>query len=62
MTDLESSETILIGKWERRAGLVYADSVCERIEWLTNHPLKYLADESGWDKLFVDPRTRSAPE
>ena len=53
---LDSSETVLVGKWISRGGAVVADDVSKRIEYLTQSVLTEMASsDDGWDTLYVDP-------
>jgi len=53
---LESSETLLIGKWLLEANQIVADNTCQRIEGLLESYLIELAcDTSGWGGLYRDP-------
>ncbi len=40
-------------------GTVLSDEACERINWLTQHCLQYVAQSEksgGWETLFRDPQ------
>ena len=53
---LESSETMLEGKWHFSEEKMAADDVCQRINALVDsYLIKLGADNSGWDSLFKDP-------
>ena len=56
MKELESSESKLIGDWnvDLNSNKVTADSICERIRWLTDNVLK-LVSMGDWEGLYVDP-------
>jgi Immunity protein 27 len=56
--NLKHDETELIGKWVEENGQVRADTICERIKWLTSHYLKKIAISKqwgAWETLFQDP-------
>jgi Immunity protein 27 len=56
MIKLKKSETMLCGSWEFRNSRMEADDVCRRIDKLIAECLIEIAvDESGWNKLFLDP-------
>lgn len=55
---LNPEEKVLTGRWVFDGSANLGDVVCERIEWLTRHELKRLANSSqwgDWEILFVDP-------
>lgn len=54
--ELKPDERILIGKWEFRDSMIFADDTSTRIEFLvTKYLIKITEDETGWTKLFQDP-------
>lgn len=54
---LNSSETMLEGKWDFLDGKVVADFTCQRIRFLIKNTLiKLTTDESGWDTLYQDSK------
>jgi hypothetical protein len=56
MMKLKLDETILNGSWKLSGGLMKADSVSERIEWLTTEYLIEVGEyANGWNKLYKDP-------
>ncbi|QDA62392.1 Imm27 family immunity protein [Hymenobacter jejuensis] len=53
---LTPEETQLIGAWLYTNAKLQADANAQRIEWLLDHQLRYVArDESGWLRLYQDP-------
>ena len=53
---LQPSENKLEGAVIVKDGKPVFDSVVERINWLIEHHLKYIAsDDSGWFSLYEDP-------
>lgn len=53
---LSSNETRLIGSWIEKNGSVVQDSVCERIQWLTDSYLEQIAvDGDNWSALYRNP-------
>jgi hypothetical protein len=55
--ELRPNEKVLTGSWIADGGVVRADDVCRRIEWLIESQLERLAtDATGWDTLYRDPR------
>jgi len=53
---LSSNETRLVGSWVEKDGSVVQDSVCERIQWLTDSYLEQLAvDGDNWSALYRNP-------
>lgn len=53
---LTATETEIIGHWSSADGAVREDANAQRIQWLLARQLTYLgADESGWQKLYVNP-------
>lgn len=56
MTQLQPNETTIKGSWVLDRGNIVADDVCQRIHWLIQSQLEYLAtDSTGWYRLFRDP-------
>ena len=56
MHPLQSHESELRGTWAMIDGVLRADDVAERIDWLLQNVLSHVAsDESGWVHLYVDP-------
>ena len=55
-TPLAATETELIGQWSYAKGAIREDANTKRIHWLLDRHLAYIgADESGWQKLYVNP-------
>ena len=55
--ELQPDETDLVGQWVNTGGRIQGDSDCLRIEWLISERLnRVVADGSGWDVLYRDPR------
>jgi hypothetical protein len=53
--ELQKNETYLKGNWVFESGVVKADEVTKRIEWLLAHSLnKIKNDWSGWETLYQD--------
>jgi hypothetical protein len=55
---LEPEETILTGQWLSDRGEFVGDSVCKRIEWLTQRELQRIASSpqwGDWEILYIDP-------
>lgn len=53
---IEPNETILKGSWIFKDGSMTNDSVSQRIENLiAKHLIEIGEDESGWNKLYIDP-------
>ena len=54
---LTATETEIIGQWSSTNGTVCEDANAKRIHWLLARHLTYLGtDESGWQKLYVNPK------
>ncbi len=54
---LRSDEIVLEGLWLLSEGKVVSDDVSERIGFLVTRSLvKVVADRSGWETLYRDPR------
>ena len=53
---LTTTETEIIGQWSYTDGVVGEDANAQRIHWLLARHLTYLeTEESGWQKLYVNP-------
>lgn len=53
---LSSNEIRLVGSWVEKNGSVVRDSVCERIQWLTDSYLEQVAvDGDNWSALYRNP-------
>jgi hypothetical protein len=51
-----NKETILVGNWIEKEDSVVQDSVCERIQWLTDSYFKQIAvDGNNWSALYKNP-------
>ena len=51
-----SNETSLIGNWIEKGGAVEQDSICERIQWLTDSYFQQIAvDGDNWSALYKNP-------
>jgi hypothetical protein len=51
-----SSETRLVGSWIEKDGSVVQDSICERIQWLTDSCFEQLSvDGDNWSALYKNP-------
>ena len=48
MNKLQPNERVLTGNWLVQAGHARRDATCERIEWLTAHQLRKIADSPQW--------------
>jgi len=54
---LHPYEKELRGNWYYRGGTIQEDEICERIKYLISyHLIEIGIDESGWCKLYQDPR------
>ena len=54
------SETSLVGSWIEEKGSVIQDSVCERIQWLTDCYFKQISvDGDNWSALYKNPDDNS---
>jgi hypothetical protein len=54
--NIDTSETILTGKWVLEGARQVADDVCKRIFAFTkSHLVKLGNDASGWEVLYRDP-------
>jgi len=50
------SETSLVGSWIMIKGVMSQDSVCKRIQWLTDSYFKQVAvDGDNWSALYENP-------
>ncbi len=50
------SETSLVGSWFEKGNSVEQDSVCERIQWLTDSYFEQIVvDGDNWSALYKDP-------
>ncbi len=50
---LGCNETRLVGSWVEKSGSVVQDSVCERIQWLTDSYLEQVSvDGDNWSALY----------
>ena len=55
-TLLSKNETSLIGSWKLVNKTMEQDSVCERIQWLTESVLREITvDGNNWTALYQDP-------
>lgn len=54
--ELAPEETELVGMWLDTGLKVMGDAVTDRVEWLTAERLELLAESSGGDRLYRDPR------
>ena len=55
-TEIEPSETEIVGSWIAQGDKVVGDQNCERIERpVSSHLLRLTADASGWDSLYLYP-------
>ncbi len=55
-TPLAATETEIRGQWSYTDGIIHEDDNTKRIHWLLDRCLTYIgADESGWQKLYVNP-------
>ncbi len=53
---IESSETLITGKWLFDGERVVGDESCKRIQrLLASHLIQIGNDASGWDALYRDP-------
>lgn len=51
-----SREMSLVGSWIKKGNSVKQDSVCERIQWLTDSYFEQIAvDGDNWSALYKDP-------
>jgi len=51
-----SGETSLVGSWVMKSGSMIQDSVCERIQWLTDSHFKQVTvDGDNWSALYKNP-------
>ncbi len=56
---LRPEETVLVGAWVEKGGTVRSDAVAERIKYLIDSELEFVADgeEYGaWETLYRDPQ------
>ena len=57
MSMINNKENKIIGSWEVKKGKVVKDDNCERINILVDEHLTFISDdESGWKKLYQDPK------
>jgi hypothetical protein len=53
---LAATEMEIIGQWAQADGGIREDASTKRIHWLLDSCLTFVAvDESGWQKLYVNP-------
>ncbi len=51
-----SSETSLVGSWVEKDNSIVQDSICERIQWLTDSYFEQIAiDGDNWSALYKNP-------
>ncbi|WP_217647117.1 Imm27 family immunity protein [Planctomicrobium piriforme] len=57
MNPLQSDETVLTGQSVFQGRALVADQTGQRIDWLVDTQLVFLADrpDDGWISLYVDP-------
>lgn len=52
-----STETCLVGSWVENGKSVVQDSICERIQWLTDSYFEQIAvDGDNWSALYKNPK------
>lgn len=57
---LSSNETSLVGNWIEKGGSIIQDSVCERIQWLTEMYFEQIiVDGDNWSALYKNPDDES---
>ena len=56
----DNGENKLIGNWIEKNGSVSQDSVCERIQWLTDTFFEQvIVDADNWSALYKNPDDRN---